>query len=58
MMKNGWVVKEIEGSHFNMIHPEHPELGKVSVPVHGNKDLKRGTFARIKKRTGLNFESD
>ena len=55
MMENGWVVKEVEGSHFQMVHPECPELGKVTVSVHGNKDLHPDTFARIKRQTGLKF---
>ena len=55
MMKNGWVVKNVEGGHFQMIHPDHPERGKVTVSVHGNKDLEPRTFASIKRQTGLKF---
>ena len=54
MKKAGWVLKEIEASHHNYIHPDHPELGKVTVPVHGG-DLKPKTFASIKRQTGLKF---
>ena len=55
MMDNGWIVDTSEGSHFQMIHPDHPELGKVTVPVHGNQDLPVGTFGSIKRQTGLKF---
>ena len=47
MMENGWVVKEVEGSHFQMVHPDRPELGKVTVSVHGCRDLHPDTLARI-----------
>jgi len=38
-----------------MVHPDQPELGKVTVPVHGNKDLDPRTFAGIKRQSGINF---
>ena len=49
MQKSGWVIDRIEGSHYIM------EKGglTVTVPVHGNKDLKMGTETRIRKITGL-----
>ena len=51
----GWVVDSSNGSHFFLVHPDHPELGKVTVPVHGNRDLDLRTFASIKRQTGLKF---
>lgn len=53
MMDNGWIVSSSEGSHFNLIHPECPELGKV--PVHGNQDLPPRTFASIKRQSRIDF---
>lgn len=55
MMDNGWIVDSVVGSHFQMIHPARPELGKISVPVHGNRDLPPRTFASIKRQSNLDF---
>ena len=64
MLENGRVVTETEGSHFQMIHPEHSELGKGTVPIHGHDNLKPGTghdnlkpgtFANIKRKASLKF---
>ncbi|MCE1247016.1 MAG: type II toxin-antitoxin system HicA family toxin [Firmicutes bacterium] len=35
----GWIVKSVEGSHYNMIHPDF--RGKVTIPYH-TKELKKG----------------
>lgn len=44
---NGWVLRRINGSHHLF---KHPETGKaVPIPIHGNKDLKLGTFKAIQK---------
>jgi len=51
----GWVVDSSDGSHFQMIHPDHPELGKVTVPVHGNQELPPRTFASIKRQSKIDF---
>jgi len=56
MADKGWVVDSSDGGHFFMTHPEHPELGKVTVPIHGNKDLDPRTFASIKRQSKINFE--
>jgi predicted RNA binding protein YcfA (HicA-like mRNA interferase family) len=45
LRKRGWEVARIEGSHYIL-----EKDGKtVSVPVHGNRDLKKGTEHRIFK---------
>lgn len=49
LKKEGWVVRNIEGSHYMM-----SKNGiKVSVPVHEGKDLAQGTFRKLLKETGL-----
>jgi predicted RNA binding protein YcfA (HicA-like mRNA interferase family) len=53
LKKAGWVIKEQKGSHVQMIHATKP--GKITIPKHGNKDLKTGTLKSIKKHAGLDF---
>ncbi|MBN2664377.1 MAG: type II toxin-antitoxin system HicA family toxin [Bacteroidales bacterium] len=45
LKKNGWIVDRIEGSHYICIKNNKT----VPVPVHGNKDLKKGTYKKIQK---------
>jgi len=51
LIKAGWQVKNQKGSHVHMIHPSKP--GKITIPRHGNKDLKPGTVKAIWKHAGL-----
>lgn len=47
----GFLLKRIAGSHHIYFHPE---LRKgVVVPVHGNKDIPKGTFLSILKQAGI-----
>ena len=48
--KNGWKVDRINGSHHILIKYGHKP---VSVPVHGNKELKPGTLNDLLKKNGL-----
>lgn len=48
---NGWTLDHITGSHHIYTKPGHPS--NVTVPVHGNKTLKKGTFNGILKAAGL-----
>lgn len=48
---HGWQLDRISGSHHIYIHPE--SNGRVTVPVHGNSDLKPGTQRSIMRDTGL-----
>ncbi len=49
--RRGWRLDRISGSHHVY---EHPISGRsVSVPVHGNADLKPGTQRGIMKVAGL-----
>ena len=45
----GWVLARIEGSHHILVKGTKT----ISVPVHGNKDLKKGTLESLKKQGGL-----
>ncbi|MCK4798036.1 MAG: type II toxin-antitoxin system HicA family toxin [Spirochaetes bacterium] len=49
MKKNGWKFSRIQGSHHIM------EKGSkaISIPVHSNKDVKKGTLHNILKEAGL-----
>lgn len=52
LKENGWQLDRINGSHHMM---RKEGSGTVSVPVHGSKDLKKGTLAAIRRQTGVNF---
>jgi len=49
---NGWTLKTISGSHYQM------EKGaiKVPVPVHGAADITPGTVAAIQRQTGVKLK--
>jgi len=49
LKENGWVVDRIKGSHYIMKKGDKT----VSVPVHGNRDLPKGTLNSILKEAGL-----
>jgi predicted RNA binding protein YcfA (HicA-like mRNA interferase family) len=50
--KHGWVLKrKTKGSHFIYAKPGNP--GTISVPVHGDRDLKKGLQADLMKQAGL-----
>jgi predicted RNA binding protein YcfA (HicA-like mRNA interferase family) len=48
--ERGWVLDRVNGSHHIYIHPNG---GRVTVPVHGNADLKPGTQRSIMRDAGL-----
>jgi predicted RNA binding protein YcfA (HicA-like mRNA interferase family) len=41
----------VHGSHHIYAKPDNPTL--LTVPVHGNKDLKKGTLHHLLKDAGL-----
>jgi predicted RNA binding protein YcfA (HicA-like mRNA interferase family) len=45
--QNGWKLKNIHGSHHVYMKPGKPE--RISIPVHGNNDLKKGLLKSILK---------
>lgn len=49
--KHGWTLQRIRGSHHIYGTPGNPAI--LSVPVHGNRDLKRGLLRQLMKDAGL-----
>ena len=47
----GWILDRIAGSHHIYRHPGRG--ARVTVPVHGNADLKPGTQRSIMRDAGL-----
>lgn len=45
--QNGWELKTIKGSHH--VYMKSGRQERISVPVHGNKDLKLGLLKAIMK---------
>jgi len=48
---HGWRLARIKGSHHIYTHPQGGSI--VTVPVHGNEDLKAGTLSALLKAAGL-----
>ncbi len=48
LKKNGWVLSRVTGSHHIFIK-ENNNL-RITVPIHGNKDLKSGLQKAIMKQ--------
>jgi len=51
LKEDGWYLKEQKGSHPQFIHSVKP--GKVTVPVHGAKEIPTGTLSSIFKQAGI-----
>ncbi len=51
LQENGFIFKRSNGSHHLYCNPITNKT--VIVPVHGGKDLKKGTFLAIVKQAGL-----
>ena len=51
---NGFVVVRITGSHHMMKKTDRPHL--LTVPVHGNKTLKKGTLHGLIRAAGKTVE--
>ena len=47
--QDGWILKNVRGSHHNYKHPKKP--GRVTVP-HPKKDLPLGTVRNIFRQAG------
>lgn len=52
--QNGWTIKRVTGSHHNAKKDIDAIL---SIPVHGNRDLPKGTLKSIMKDAGLTEEN-
>ncbi len=55
LMKAGFTIDRTSGSHHILKHPGPPPRS-VTVPVHGNRELKRATLSGILKQAGLSIE--
>lgn len=51
ILADGWVLKQQNGSHRQYVHPT--KSGKVTIPFHNKKALKKGTEHSILKQAGL-----
>ncbi|MCF8296538.1 MAG: type II toxin-antitoxin system HicA family toxin [Saprospiraceae bacterium] len=51
LLKNGFIFKRAKGSH--QVYYNEKSNKTVIVPLHGNKDLPKGTFFTIIKQAGL-----
>jgi len=50
LKKNGWKIDRVQGSHHIMTKEGNLP---VAVPVHGSKDIPKGTLNQLLKDTGL-----
>ena len=48
---HGWSLDQVRGSHQIFIQPGNPII--LTVPVQGNRDLKRGTLGKLIKDSGI-----
>ncbi len=55
LTRAGFVLDRIVGSHHVLIRPANP-LRTVTVPVHGDRDLKPGTLRAIIRQAGFTVE--
>ena len=51
VLADGWQFESQVGSHRQYVHPSKP--GKVTIPFHKGKELKKGTVNAIRKQAGL-----
>jgi predicted RNA binding protein YcfA (HicA-like mRNA interferase family) len=51
--QNGFIFKRSKGSHHVYFNPLNNKT--AIVPVHGNKEIKKGTFLAILIQAGINF---
>jgi predicted RNA binding protein YcfA (HicA-like mRNA interferase family) len=49
--RKGWQLIRVQGSHH--IYTKPGESSRISVPIHGNKDLKIGLLSHFMKQANL-----
>jgi len=54
LLKAGFVERKHTGKHLIFKHPLTKKM--IPVPVHGSKDIKKGTLYNIIKQSGLTIE--
>lgn len=55
LMRAGFLIDRIVGSHHVLVHPTDPRR-VVTVPIHAGKDLKRATLRSIIRQAGFTVE--
>jgi len=55
LRRAGFVVDRVAGNHYLLKHPDDPRR-VVTVPFHGTRALKTGTFRNIVRQSGLTVE--
>lgn len=50
LLKDGWTLKEVRGSHYQYVHPA--KRGKVTIPFHKG-DLDPRTIKSILQQAGM-----
>lgn len=48
---HGWELRRVRGSHHIYAQPDNPTI--LTVPVHGNQDLRVGTLRKLLKDSGI-----
>jgi predicted RNA binding protein YcfA (HicA-like mRNA interferase family) len=48
---HGWELQRIRGSHHIYARPGDPTI--LTIPVHGNRDLKAGTLHKLLRDSGI-----
>jgi len=51
LKKDGWYILRQGGSHILMAHPA--KAGKIIIPYHKSKEVKKGLLKDILKQTGI-----
>jgi len=51
LLKEGWVIMSIKGSHLKLKHPSRS--GIIIFPDHGAKEMGKGMEMKIRKDAGL-----
>ena len=54
LKKEGWYVKRQKGSHVIMLHRERE--GRLTIPYHAGKEVKKGLLRSILKQSGLKLK--
>lgn len=54
LQEDGWTRKNIEGSHYQYVHPV--KKAKVTVPRHGSKDIDIKTLKSIFKQAEIRIK--
>ena len=52
--EDGWKLKSQKGSHQQFVHPT--KKGKVTIAIHGKRDINIKTLKSIFKQAGINYK--